>query len=119
MQEELARSEDFFTALGFSFFGAAEGMTSIIISEHTQVMLLTKPVFATYASRDVADATKSTQAILVLGLEDRAGVDNLVDAALASGATAAGDPRRFGAIGLGRDRSPGGLAPAPRKARMT
>jgi predicted lactoylglutathione lyase len=91
--QELARSEDFFTALGFSFFGAAEGMASIIISEHTQVMLLTKPVFATYAGRDGADATKSTQAILVLGLEDRAAVDNLVDAALASGATAAGEPR--------------------------
>ncbi len=91
--EELARSEDFFTALGFSLFGAAEGMASIIISEHTQVMLLTKPVFATYASSDVAHATKSTQAILVIGVEDHARVDLLVDAALASGATSAGDPR--------------------------
>jgi predicted lactoylglutathione lyase len=68
-------------------------MASIVVSEHTQVMLLTKPVFATYASRDVADATKSTEVILVLGLADRAEVDNLVDAALAGGATAADDPR--------------------------
>ncbi len=91
--EDLDRSEKFFSALGFSFFGAAGGMASVIISEHTQVMLLTVPIFATYASKALADATKSTEAILALGLEDRAGVDRMVDAALASGATAAGEPR--------------------------
>ncbi len=90
--EDLDRSEQFFSALGFSFFGAAEGMASIIISEHTQVMLLTTPVFGSYASRPVADATQATEAILVLGVEDRDGVDQLVDTALAGGATVAGDP---------------------------
>jgi uncharacterized protein len=91
--EDLDRSERFFSALDFSFFGAAEGMASIIISEHTQVMLLTAPTFASYASREVTDAATSTQMILVLGLEDRAGVDHLVDTALANGATAAGYPQ--------------------------
>jgi predicted lactoylglutathione lyase len=68
-------------------------MASIIISEHTQVMLLTPPVFAGYASRPVGDPAESTEVILVLGLDDRAGVDHVVDTALASGGTAAGDPR--------------------------
>ncbi len=91
--EDLSRSQEFFSGLGFTFFGMAEGMASIIISEHTQVMLLTAPVFAGYASRPVADATESTEAILVLGVEDRAEVDHLVDTALAGGATAAGQPQ--------------------------
>ena len=91
--KDLDRSQQFFASLGFDFFDMADGMASIIISEHTQVMLLTEPVFASYTSRDVADATTSTEAILALGLENRAGVDRLVDTALASGAIAAGEPR--------------------------
>jgi predicted lactoylglutathione lyase len=91
--EDLDRSQEFFSALGFDFFGVIEGMASVIISEHTQVMLLTTPVFGGYASRPVADATESTEVILVLGLEDRPSVDSLVDTALAGGATAAGSPQ--------------------------
>ncbi len=91
--EDLDRSQEFFSALGFDFFGVVEGMASVIISEHTQVMLLTTAVFGGYASRPVADATESTEVILVLGVEDRPSVDQLVDAALAAGATAAGSPQ--------------------------
>jgi uncharacterized protein len=54
---DLARSKAFFTALGLQFFGQAEDMASVIISEHTQVMLLTEEVFASYARNRVADAT--------------------------------------------------------------
>ena len=86
--EDLDRSQAFFSGLGFSFFGVAEGMASIIISEHTQVMLLTAPVFADYASRQIADAGSTTEVIIVLGLENRAEVDRVVDAALSRGATA-------------------------------
>jgi predicted lactoylglutathione lyase len=91
--EDLERSEEFFAALGFDFFAVTEGMASVIISEHTQVMLLTTPVFAGYASRPVADATESTEVILVLGVEERASVDRLVDAAVAGGGSPAGTPQ--------------------------
>jgi predicted lactoylglutathione lyase len=94
----LDRSKDFFASLGFTFFGGAEDMASVIISEHTQVMLLAEPTFATYATRDVGDPTKSTQAILVLGLENREQVDELVDKALAVGASAAGTPMDAGGV---------------------
>lgn len=88
--KDLDRSQKFFTELGFTMYGMVEGMASIMISEQTQVMLLAEPVFATYVAKDVADAGTSTEAILVLGMENPAQVDELVDKALALGATPAG-----------------------------
>jgi predicted lactoylglutathione lyase len=94
--EDLDRSKDFFTALDFDFFGATDDMASVIISERTQVMLLKKPLFASFIKNDLADPTKSTQVMLALGLEDRAQVDSLVDKAIAAGATALGEARDEG-----------------------
>ncbi|MDP4506191.1 VOC family protein [Nonomuraea turcica] len=88
--KDLDRSKDFFTSLGFQLFGMAEGMASVIISEQTQVMLLTEPVFASFIAKDVADAAAATEAILVLGMENPQQVDELVDKALAAGAAPAG-----------------------------
>lgn len=84
---DLDRSKTFFTALGLDFFGATEDMASVVISEHTQVMLLQAETFAGYAYRPSADAT---EAILVLGLEDRDAVDALAEKAVAAGAEALG-----------------------------
>jgi predicted lactoylglutathione lyase len=82
--KDLRRSEAFFTGLGFEFFGM------------TDDMLLAEPTFAEYATKSVADATASTEAILVLGLERPDQVDELVDKALAAGASAAGIPQHGG-----------------------
>ncbi|QFY08170.1 glyoxalase [Nonomuraea phyllanthi] len=87
---DLDRSKKFFTDLGFTLFGMAEGMASVVINQETQVMLLAEPVFASYVTKEIADAGKSTEAILVVGMENPAQVDDLVDKALAAGATPAG-----------------------------
>jgi uncharacterized protein len=89
---DLDRSHEFFAALGFEFFKMAEGMASVIISEHTQVMLLGTDTYAQFSPKPVADAERSSEVILVLGVEDRAAVDSLVDHALEAGAASAGDP---------------------------
>jgi len=91
--ENLDRSNAFFTDLGFPFFGMTDDLASVIINERTQVMLLKKPVFATYINNEIADPTKSTQVVLALGLEDRAQVDGLFEKAIAAGATPAGETR--------------------------
>ncbi|GII61092.1 glyoxalase [Sphaerisporangium krabiense] len=88
--KDLERSKKFFGELGFTLFGMAEGMASVVISQETQVMLLSEPTFASYIDKDIADAARGTEAILVLGMENPAQVDALVDKALASGATPAG-----------------------------
>ena len=92
--KDLDRSKAFFTGLDLPFFGATYDMASVIISEHTQVMLLSEPTFAGFVRNEVADPTVTSQAILVLGLETPALVDELVDKALAAGATAIGEPRK-------------------------
>jgi predicted lactoylglutathione lyase len=94
--KDLDRSKAFFGELGFTFFGASPDMASVVISEQTQVMLLTEPTFATYARTEVADPAKSTQVIMVLGLDNPAQVDELVDKALAAGADAVGEPINAG-----------------------
>jgi uncharacterized protein len=93
---DLDRSKTFFTDLGFTFFGMADDMASVVINEHAQVMLLTEPTFATYAGTEVADATKSTQVILVIGVENPAQVDEMFDKALAAGGAPVGDLRNDG-----------------------
>jgi predicted lactoylglutathione lyase len=94
--KDLGRSKTFFTGLGLDFFGQAEDMASVIISEHTQVMLLTEATFASYARNDVADATANTETILVLGVETREQVDELAGRAEAAGGQPVGAPRDEG-----------------------
>jgi predicted lactoylglutathione lyase len=94
--KDLGRSKAFFTGLGLEFFGHAEDMASVIISEHTQVMLLTEAAFASYARRGVMDATASTEVILVLGVETREQVDALAGQAEAAGGSAVGTARDDG-----------------------
>ncbi|MEU4512651.1 VOC family protein [Nonomuraea wenchangensis] len=88
--KDLNRSKEFFTGLGFTLYGMAEGMASVVINQETQVMLLTEPVFSSYVAKEISDADKTTEAILVLGMENPEQVDALVDKALAAGATPAG-----------------------------
>lgn len=94
--KDLNRSTAFFAGLGLDFYGITDDMASVIISEHTQVMLLSEAAFAGYASQSVADATTSTEVILVLGLETREQVDELAAKADAAGASAIGAPREDG-----------------------
>jgi predicted lactoylglutathione lyase len=94
--KDLGRSKAFFTRLGLDFFGQAEDMASVIISEHTQVMLLAEATFASYARNGVADAAAGTEMILVLGVETRQQVDALADRAQAAGGEPVGAPRDEG-----------------------
>ena len=94
--KDLGRSKAFFTGLGLAFFGQDEDMASVIISEHTQVMLLTESMFASYTRRGVVDATAGTEVILVLGVETRDQVDELAGKAEAAGGSPIGTPRDDG-----------------------
>lgn len=89
--KDVKRSTQFFTDLGFANFGMTDDMSSVIISEQTQVMLISEPMFATFVEKQVGDPRESTQSILVLGLEDRGEVDAMLDKALAAGATEVGE----------------------------
>ncbi|CAN5465574.1 VOC family protein [soil metagenome] len=86
---DLARSADFFTHLGFTFNEqfTDENATCMVISDQAFVMLLVRPFFATFVTKDVADPATTTGAIVTVSADSRDGVDALVDRALELGGT--------------------------------
>jgi uncharacterized protein len=96
--EDLGRSVDFFTKLGFSFDPrfTDDTATCMIVGEDAFVMLLVKSRFADFATKDVVDSSQQTEAILALSAGSKEEVDELVQTALDAGGSPASDPMDFG-----------------------
>ncbi|MGQ7310010.1 VOC family protein, partial [Streptococcus suis] len=60
------------------------------------VMLLAKPFFAGFTQKAIADPFTQTTAIFTLGLDDRAGVDAITEAAVAAGGRELHEPEDHG-----------------------
>jgi hypothetical protein len=95
---DLTKSVDFFARLGFAFNSrfSDELATCMVISEQAFVMLLVRPFFATFVTRDVADPAAATGAIVTVSAESRQEVDALVDRALELGGTVSQQPQDEG-----------------------
>jgi hypothetical protein len=87
--QDLERSVAFFTALGFTFDPkfSDENATCMLVADNIFVMLLVGPFFKTFTTKDICDATRSTEAIICLSVERRDQVDELVAKAVAAGGT--------------------------------
>lgn len=87
--KDLNRSVEFFTKMGYTFNPqfTDENATCMIIDENIFVMLLVEKFFKTFIKKDIADATKTSEAIICLSAESREKVDELVGKAMAAGAT--------------------------------
>jgi len=87
--KDLNKSMKFFSALGYSFNLQFTNETGacMVIAEGIYAMLLTQEKFKTFTPRQIADATKSTEVIICLSAENKDKVNELVDKALAAGAT--------------------------------
>ena len=96
--KDVSASIAFFTAIGFEFDPkfTDDNCACLIVSEQAYVMLLDEARFADFTTKPTADARTSTEALLCVSAEDRAGVDALADAALAAGASPAKDPMDYG-----------------------
>ena len=96
--ENLDKSVEFFTKLGFEFNPTFtdENATCMILSEDAYVMLLVKPFFKTFTSKDLSDTTTQIQVILALSADSRDEVDELVRTALESGGTPANETQDHG-----------------------
>jgi predicted lactoylglutathione lyase len=96
--QDLNRSVEFFTGLGYSVNPqfTNEEAASIVISDTIYVMLLVKPFFATFTSKEIVDASTGTEAIIALSTESREEVDALFDRAIAAGGTGYGDGQDLG-----------------------
>jgi uncharacterized protein len=91
---DLARSVAFFTTLGFAFNASFsdERATCMVVSDSACVMLLVRPYFATFTTKDVVDAGAGTAVILTVSAATRAEVDALADRALELGGSVATEP---------------------------
>lgn len=95
---DLAKSVDFFTALGFSQnpqFSSDSG-ACIIISETIFIMLATHDKFREFTPKNICDTSKEVEVLLNLSCESREEVDSLVAKALAAGGSTYDKPEDLG-----------------------
>ncbi|MET9114041.1 VOC family protein [Streptomyces longwoodensis] len=95
---DLDASKKFFTGLGYSINAqfSDENAASVVISDTIVAMLLTKPFYATFTDKEIADSAKTSEVLIALSAESRDKVDELVDRALALGATSSGRTQDMG-----------------------
>jgi predicted lactoylglutathione lyase len=87
--KELNRSVTFFTKLGYTFNAqfTDENATCMVVGDNICVMLLVEKFFKSFIKKEMADATKTAEVIIALSAESREKVDELVNKAIAAGAT--------------------------------
>jgi uncharacterized protein len=95
--DNLDKSVEFFTKLGFEFNPqfTDEKATCMILSDQAYVMLLVKDFFQTFTSKPLVDPATQIQAIIALSAESREEVDELVRTALEAGGTPANEPQDY------------------------
>ena len=86
--KDLNASKAFFSELGFTFDPrfTDDSATCMIVDENIFVMLLVEERFRDFINDDIADATRTTEAITCLSADSREQVDELVAMAIAAGA---------------------------------
>lgn len=96
--KDLARAMAFFGKLGFTFNRQFTDDTAacMVIAEDIYAMLLTHTKFREFTKKEIVDATRSTEVLTCLTAENRAKVDELVDAALEAGGTESRPPMDLG-----------------------
>ncbi|GAB4066133.1 VOC family protein [Ancylobacter sonchi] len=96
--KDLKRSVTFFTALGFSFNlqFTNDDATCMIIGENFYAMLLVEPFFKRFTHKAIADASKTTEVLVALAVDDREVVDALVAKARAAGGAVPREPQDMG-----------------------
>lgn len=95
--ENLKRSVDFFTGLGFTFNSqfTSDESTCMIVNENIYVMLVEKEKFKSFIDKKIADRD-STEAILSFACESREEVDRFANKAFELGARQINDPEDLG-----------------------
>jgi predicted lactoylglutathione lyase len=85
--QDLARSIEFFSRLGFAFNAefTDDKCASMVVSDEAYVMLLTREFYATFSPKSLADTGTHTEVILCVSAESRDEVDRLVATAIEAG----------------------------------
>ena len=91
-------SKTFFGKLGYSLNPqfSDERTGCVVISDTIFLMIMDEARFKDFTKKDIADASRTTEAIFALTVDSRAQVDELTEAALSSGGLPAGEPQDLG-----------------------
>ncbi|WP_425229292.1 VOC family protein [Sphingomonas sp.] len=95
---DVAKSTAFYEALGLTkneqFSGAHA--SSLMWTDTITIMVLDKAFYATLTPKQIVDARTFSQILVALGLDSRAEVDTLTEAAIAAGGREAHEPEDQG-----------------------
>jgi predicted lactoylglutathione lyase len=96
--KDLNKSKEFFTKIGFSINPQFTDETAacVVISEDIFAMILTHEKFKEFTKKEIADATQTTEVLTCLSSDSKDKVNEMVDKAIAAGATEARDPMDYG-----------------------
>ena len=95
--EDVHRSRSFFTSLGFSIEEtfSNEMAICVVINETTRVMLLVEDHFKNFTSKQLVNATVSTEVLVSLGLPSKQAVIDLYSRAISLGAMEAAPAQEY------------------------
>lgn len=88
--KDLNKSVAFFTALGYRFNAqfTNEQATCMIVGDTIFVMLLVEPFFKGFIEKEIADTTKTTEALIGISIDSKAKIDEMVNTVVNSGGKA-------------------------------
>jgi predicted lactoylglutathione lyase len=95
--KDVQKTKDFWAAIGFSINDQMSNERAVCVkmSDTIYVMFLTEEHFQTFSERPVPKGD-TTQVLLAIGLDSREEVDQVVNAAVANGATQHEEPQDYG-----------------------
>ena len=96
--KDLNKSKEFFTKIGFTINPQFTDETAacVVITEDIYAMILTHKKFKEFTTKEIADATKTSEVLTCLSFESKEKVNEIVDTAVQAGATETRDAMDFG-----------------------
>ncbi|WP_439591027.1 VOC family protein [Microbacterium sp.] len=95
---DLERAKGYYTALGCEInpHFTDENAACLVWSDDIFFMVLTKEYFSTFTDKEFADPKTHAQVLISISRDSREAVDQTIDAGIANGGTAPGDPQDYG-----------------------
>ena len=95
---DLNKSKAFYSALGFqlNLKFSNDAAVCMVVNEHVYIMLLTKPFFAGFTPRPIADTATAVGVINSLSFNSRIEVEEFVAKAHSAGAASPSPPKDYG-----------------------
>jgi predicted lactoylglutathione lyase len=96
--KDLKNTMDFFSKLGFLYNPqfTDDNAACMVINDDCSVMLLAEAFFKTFTKKELVDAHKSTEVLTAISADSKDKVNEILDKALAMGATEAREPQDLG-----------------------